>query len=333
MSFFDRLFTLVLTRDQRERHSRVKWEKTVTKSEDLFIPSSPCTAPMTPSLSSSSSSSSISSGSSSPSRSRPGTAHSTSPRFDSRPEFRRHTSIKRNPISYDCLVAVEKETKKPATTTVVQPRLYPLPPLGPMEGVGKYRRSIHVSEQFMDANRRDNLAALQPLPDEDDDVEIEQRTGRRKWRTDSTGNRDTTTPPRGSSASPKMETADLPDQPYYDSEPKKDSGIGSSPPAPKKQRQRSLPPRWKKQSKSASPPVIKELENDSEFEDEEVEKKPVVRVQSKKRLHAPVGKRAGRGGVKAKAVIGLPAQRKKVNAPVAAQVLGASMETLVSGEE
>lgn len=187
----------------------------------------------------------------------------------------------------------------------------------------------------MDALRRDNLAALQPLPDEDDESnEIEQRTGRRKWRTDSTGNRDTTTPPRGYSASPKMETADLPDEFQFESVSKKDSGVGSSPPPPKRERQRqhSLPPRWKK-SKSASPPVvIEELGNDSEYED--LPKKP-VRVQSKRRLHAPAGKRGGRGvvGAKGKATIGLPAQRKKVSAPVAAQVLGSSMETLVSGEE
>lgn len=201
-----------------------------------------------------------------------------------------------------------------------------------MEGVGKYRRSIHVSEQFMDALRRDNLAALQPLPNEDDDIEIEQRTGRKQWRTDSSGNRDTTTPPRGCSASPAMETADLPE---FDTTFKKDSGVGLSPPPPRRerQRQRSLPPRLKK-NKSVSPPVvIEELGNDSEFED--LPKKPVVRVQSKRRMHAPAGKRGGRGGVagaKGKATIGLPAQRKKVG-PAAAQVLGASMETLVSGEE
>lgn len=199
-----------------------------------------------------------------------------------------------------------------------------------MEGVGKYRRSIHVSEQFMDALRRDHLAALQPLPNEDDDIEIEQRTGRKQWRTDSSGNRDTTTPPRGCSASPAMETADLPE---FDTTFKKDSGVGSSPPPPRKerQRQRSLPPRLKK-NKSVSPPVvIEELGDDSEFED--LPKKPVVRVQSKRKMHAPVGKR-GRGvsGAKGKATIGLPAQRKKVG-PAAAQVLGASMETLVSGEE
>lgn len=202
-----------------------------------------------------------------------------------------------------------------------------------MEGVGKYRRSIHVSEQFMDALRRDNLAALQPLPDEDDDdIEIEQRTGRKQWRTDSSGNRDTTTPPRGCSASPAMETADLPE---FDTTFKKDSGVGSSPPPPRRerQRQRSLPPRLKK-NKSVSPPVvIEELGDDSEFED--LPKKPVVRVQSKRKMHAPTGKRGGRGGVsgaKGKTIIGLPAQRKKVG-PAAAQVLGASMETLVSGEE
>lgn len=199
-----------------------------------------------------------------------------------------------------------------------------------MEGVGKYRRSIHVSEQFMDALRRDNLAALQPLPDEDDD--IEQRTGRKQWRTDSSGNRDTTTPPRGYSTSPTMETADLPE---FDTTFKKDSGVGSSPPPPKRerQRQRSLPPPRQKKNKSVSPPVvIEELGNDSEYED--LPKKPVVRVQSKRRIHAPAGKR-GRGGVagaKGKVTIGLPAQRKKVG-PIAAQVLGASMETLVSGEE
>lgn len=256
MGFLDKIFSWMLTRDQRERHSRAIWEKSVSRAalEISLSSHAPQTAaplqpppppqpqyptptsvsttpfhscPTTPSLSSSTTT--TSSATSSPARSRPTTSHSTS---SPRPEFRRHTSISRQPISYDELM----ETSHPPSpttstasasvsastaagtkymTTITTQLLYPLPPLGPMEGVGKYRRSIHVSEKFMD---RDALAALRI----DEDLDSLSR-GRG-------GNRNTTTPPVSRAASPVVV-------------------------APR--RMRSLPPKWKRKvrpKRSAGPP-------------------------------------------------------------------------------
>lgn len=224
MGVLNNFFNVFLSRDQRERHTRSKWEKSVAQAaRDLGLdgqrqpyPSPPptpaCTTsstlrlvtscPMTPSLSSASSSSGPSSGANSgansgvnsPVMSRPGTSCSTSPRPDI---VRRHTSIARNPISYDCLISVQRPEKPRRSSSDSAPRthqlLYPLPPLEPMEGVGKYRRSVNVTEDFLHTQQRNMISALQPLPDHGDD-----RVSRFQRRE----NKDTTTPPRAYSSSP-----------------------------------------------------------------------------------------------------------------------------------
>ncbi len=213
MRLFDSIFSIFLTREQRERHSRTKWEKSVEKSaremgldskQPQYVapttPTQPTLAPintecpMTPSLSSASSSSSPPSGLNSPTPSRPSTSYSTSPR----PEFRRHTSIQRNPISYDALITAkpEKPRRSSSDSAPQTQLLYPCPPIGPMEGFGKYRRSVHVTEGFMQALERDTIAALQPFSDIDEDRV--SRFRRREYR-------DTTTPPRAYSTSPPQE--------------------------------------------------------------------------------------------------------------------------------
>ncbi|RPA96953.1 hypothetical protein L873DRAFT_1692385 [Choiromyces venosus 120613-1] len=322
MGLLDTLFNWILSREQRERHSRAVWEKSVCKSSFPEVTATPYNTPttprseaMTPSLSSSSTSSTSSTTSSSicsPVRSRPSTSYSTSPR----PEYRRHTSITRNPISYDELIDAKPSTPAPSTkptATTTPPLLYPLPPLGPMEGIGKYRRSIHVTEQFIDSLRRDNIAALQPLPSSTSSspanptsylTEDEPRQGRGLWR-DCSGNRTTTTPARAYSTSPTI----LP--------------VEESP-----KRQRSLPPRWKAAA---------------EIEVEEVVVEPVRKggrgVQSKRKGQSGRGKQQRVGGgkrqpagpyplPKAPRVTGLGLKRV---AP--GRNMSASMETLLSGEE
>ncbi|KAI5780514.1 hypothetical protein EDC01DRAFT_620589 [Geopyxis carbonaria] len=223
MKFLDSMFNAFLTRDQRERHSRNKWDKSVAQAaRDLgleaantprYVPTTPASScppsptlshlkldtsiptsyPMTPSLSSASSSS-ASSGINSPTRSRPGTAYSTSPR----PEFRRHTSIARQPISYDALISSKPEKQRRASSDAApatQQLLYPLPPLGPMEGIGKYRRSVDVTDDYLSALNRNTIAALQPFIANEDRISRFRRGE----------NKDTTTPPRAYSTSPPVE--------------------------------------------------------------------------------------------------------------------------------
>ncbi|KAF8542056.1 hypothetical protein BDD12DRAFT_423564 [Trichophaea hybrida] len=217
MKFFDSVFNAFLSREQRERVNQSRWDKSVAQAArelgldngaisktPVHPPTPPSTPqlpelntnvptsfPMTPSLSSSSTNSS-SSGLNSPTRSRPSTSYSTSPR----PEFRRHLSIQRKPISYDALITntkppnVRRASQDAAPTT--HQLLYPLPPLGPMEGIGKYRRSVDVTEtEYLDTLQRNTIAALQPFILQDDRV--------------SRFRRDTTTPPRAYSVSPPME--------------------------------------------------------------------------------------------------------------------------------
>ncbi|CAZ81603.1 unnamed protein product [Tuber melanosporum] len=321
MGLLDTLFNWVLTREQRERHSRAVWEKSVCRSSFPEVPATPYNTPttprseaMTPSLSSSSTSSTssaVSSGICSPVRSRPSTSYSTSPR----PEYRRHTSITRSPISYDALIDTKSPTPAPPTkptATAAPPLLYPLPPLGPMEGIGKYRRSIHVTEQFIDSLRRDNIAALQPLPSSTSSsptnpapylTEDEPRQGRRLWR-DCPGNRTTTTPPRAYSTSPTILPAE------------------ESP-----RRQRSLPPRWKAAAEIEVEEVVEPV------------RKGGRGVQSKRRVQGGRGKQQRVGGgkrqpagpyplPKAPRITGLGLKRV---AP--GRNMSASMETLLSGEE
>ncbi|KAL7276636.1 hypothetical protein RUND412_000372 [Rhizina undulata] len=241
----DSLFNLVLTRDQRERHSRAKWEKSVAKSAEEIVsrssvdgnrevsdattpivaaPAKYTSQPMSPCPSNTSieSGSSTSSSSTVTSPTRPNTSYSISPKVD---VPKRYTSITRNPISYDCLMdqkavsdAEHAAKEKRDKATAAQPLLYALPPLGPMEGFGKYRRSIHVTESFIDGLRKDNFDALKPLEVEEEEeggeqvearvasgnVEVfpETRGRKRSWRRGSGGNRDTTTPPRCYSESP-----------------------------------------------------------------------------------------------------------------------------------
>ena len=224
MKFFESVFNAFLTRDQRERVNQSNWDKSVAHAarelrlqhEKLAAlpptpPSTPqlsalASCPMTPSLSSSSShTAASSSGLNSPSRSRPSTSYSTSPR----PEFRRHLSIQREPISYDDLMSssAAKSCKPRRASQDAAPAcsqehhhhhhhhhhqmLYPLPPLGPMEGIGKYRRSVDVTDEYLDALQRNTIAALQPLVPHDDRVSRFRR-------------RDTTTPPRTCSTSPPL---------------------------------------------------------------------------------------------------------------------------------
>ncbi|KAI5855618.1 hypothetical protein BZA05DRAFT_333534 [Tricharina praecox] len=212
MKFLDSVFNAFLSREQRERVSQNKWDKSIAAAAaELCLESNskksiistpryapalitdiPTSQPMTPSLSSSSSTTTASS-TSSPTRSRPSTSYSTSPR----PEFRRHTSITRQPINYDNLMTATPAPKKASrrASNEAAPSshqlLYPLPPLGPMEGIGKYRRSVDVTDEYLSMLQRNTLAALQPLIAEDD------RVSRFK--------RDTTTPPRAYSVSPPME--------------------------------------------------------------------------------------------------------------------------------
>lgn len=217
MKFFESVFNAFLSRDQRERVNQSNWDKSVAQAarelrlqhEKLAAlpptpPSTPqlsalASCPMTPSLSSSSShTAASSSGLNSPSRSRPSTSYSTSPR----PEFRRHLSIQREPISYDDLMSSSaaksckpRRASQDAAPTHPQEHhqmLYPLPPLGPMEGIGKYRRSVDVTDEYLDALQRNTIAALQPLVPHDDRVSRFRR-------------RDTTTPPRTYSASPPLD--------------------------------------------------------------------------------------------------------------------------------
>ncbi|PWW77006.1 hypothetical protein C7212DRAFT_343739 [Tuber magnatum] len=344
MGLLDTIFSWVLTREQRERHSRAVWEKSVRKSSFPEVPATPYNTPttprseaMTPSLSSSSTSSSTSSTASSgicsPVRSRPSTSYSTSPR----PEYRRHTSITRSPISYDALI----ETKSPApapstksTATTAPLLLYPLPPLGPMEGIGKYRRSIHVTEQFIDSLRGDDIAALQPLPSSTSSsptnptsylTEYEPRQGRRLWR-DCPGNRTTTTPPRAYSTSPTILPAEE---------------------SPK--RQRSLPPRWKAAAAEIEVEEVVTVDPVRKSGRGVQSKRKVVTVdpvrksgrgvQSKRKVQGGRGKQQRVGGgkrqptgpyppLKAPRITGLGLKRV---AP--ARNMSASMETLLSGEE
>jgi hypothetical protein len=61
-----------------------------------------------------------------------------------------------------------------------------------MKGIGKYRRSVDVSDDYLDTLQRNTIAALQPFV-----VSDEQRVSRFR--------RDTTTPPRAYSTSPSQE--------------------------------------------------------------------------------------------------------------------------------
>ncbi|KAI5819809.1 hypothetical protein BZA77DRAFT_350301 [Pyronema omphalodes] len=191
MKFFDSVFNAFLSRDQRDRVSQSNWNKSVAAAaRDMAPPTPPSTPelpashPMTPSLSRSSTSST---------HSRPTTSYSTSPR----PEFRRHLSIQREPISYDSLITSTEPPKAARrssqdTAPSGHQLLYPLPPLGPMEGIGKYRRSVDITEaEYVNVLERNTIAALRPVVMEND------RVGRFR--------RDTTTPPRGYSVSPDME--------------------------------------------------------------------------------------------------------------------------------
>lgn len=202
MNFIDSVFNALLSREQRERVSRNSWDKSVAQSArvldlekvdmPLYIETvAPTSCAMAPTLSASSSRSS-SSGMSTPAR--PSTSYSTSPR----PEFRRHLSIARQPISYDALIA-SKPTKPRRASNDAAPQthqlLYPLPPLGPMQGIGKYRRSVDVTDDYLNNIQRNTIEALQPF------IQHDERLSRFRC-----GDlRDTTTPPRAYSTSPPLE--------------------------------------------------------------------------------------------------------------------------------
>jgi hypothetical protein len=325
MKFFDSVFNAFLSRDQRERVQSNKWDKSVAAASlalalenstpksstprytpalselDTSIPSSHA---MTPSLSSSSSTTS-SSGRVSPTT-RPSTSYSTSPR----PEFRRHTSIAREPISYDALMTMPpSEKKKPRRASsdscpATQQLLYPLPPLGPMEGIGKDRRSVDVTDEYLCSLQRNTLAALQPLVGETD------RISRFK--------RDTTTPPRAHSVSPPMERQQA--------------------------MQRELE-EWA--DATAAGPIIEEFEDvPGESEIAPKNNSRPVRVASKKRSHTASRERS-RGGNKrvqrqgpqavggiSRAAKGKQQQGYKPRGPPKKEMqMSASMETLLSGEE
>ncbi|TGZ76863.1 hypothetical protein EX30DRAFT_225886 [Ascodesmis nigricans] len=212
MRFFDSVFNAFLTREQRERVSQKQWSDQVAEaarqieleSEKIprYLPPTPASSlpsspkmgplsvttsgltsfPMTPSLSSASSSSE----SGSPTRSRPPTAgYSTSPR----PTVKRHASIAREPISYDCLITMAEKPRRSTSDAGTQ-LLYPLPPLVPMEGIGKHRRAIDASSEYLSNLERNTIEALRPFIDEDT-----SRISRFR--------RDTTTPPRAYSTSPQ----------------------------------------------------------------------------------------------------------------------------------
>ena len=200
MQFFDSVFTALLSREQRERVSRNSWDKSVAQAaavldqEKVVLQTPRNTTPvaaisvdrpiscaMAPSLSASSSRSS---------------SYSNSP---PRPEFRRHLSIARAPISYDALMAskpsgtIARRASNEAAPYTHQ-LLYSLPPLGPMQGIGKYRRSVDVTEDFLENIQRNTIEALQPLIQCDDRVSRFRRGDLR----------DTTTPPRAYSTSPPI---------------------------------------------------------------------------------------------------------------------------------
>jgi len=324
MKFFDSVFNAFLSRDQRERVSQNKWDKSIAaaaaelglKSNKKTIASAPrytaalvtdipTSQLMTPSLSSSSTTSSSSI--SSPTLSRPSTSYSTSPR----PGFRRHTSITRQPINYDDLMTATlapKKTRRASNEAAPSSHqlLYPLPPLGPMEGIGKYRRSVDVTDEYLSMLRRNTLAALQPLIAEDD------RSSRFK--------RDTTTPPRAYSASPPIER--------------------------QLAMQRDLE-KWAGEIETGiAHPIIEEFEDlPSESEVAVKNNSRPVRVATKRRAHIGSRERS-RGGAKRAAgqrqgpqaqggiSRGVKGKQGGYKSRVKKEMeMSASMETLVSGEE
>lgn len=328
MKFLDSVFNAFLSREQRERVSQNKWDKSIAAAAaELCLESNskksiistpryapalitdiPTSQPMTPSLSSSSSTTTASS-TSSPTRSRPSTSYSTSPR----PEFRRHTSITRQPINYDNLMTATPAPKKASrrASNEAAPSshqlLYPLPPLGPMEGIGKYRRSVDVTDEYLSMLQRNTLAALQPLIAEDD------RVSRFK--------RDTTTPPRAYSVSPPMER--------------------------QLAMQRDLE-KWAGELEEAgiAHPILEEFEDlPSESEIAVKNNSRPVRVASKRRAHAGSRERSKGGAKRASGQRQGPQAQGGISRGVKGKQGGyksrakkememsASMETLVSGEE
>lgn len=324
MKFFDSVFNAFLSREQRERVSQNKWDKAIAAAAaELGLQSNarktvaatprytpalvtdiPASQPMTPCLSSSSTAT-ASTSASSPTRSRPCTSYSTSPR----PEFRRHTSITRQPINYDNLMATPapKKTRRASNDAVPSTHqlLYPLPPLGPMEGIGKYRRSVDVTDEYLSMLQRNTLAALQPL------IAADDRVSRFK--------RDTTTPPRAYSVSPPMER--------------------------QLAMQRDLEKWAGDLEASVVQPIIEEFEDlPSESEVAVKNNSRPVRVATRRRAHAGSRERSRGGAKRASGQKGPQAQggisrgvkgkqggyKSRVKKEME---MSASMETLVSGEE
>ena len=136
MWFFDWILDAFLFRKRRERIWQAKWEESIAAAT-ARIKLEGNTAPSIDS------------------------PISTTPRFTSYPVKICRTPIPRQYINYDYLLTLEAEKKHKPTK---EPELlYPLPPLGPMEGIGKNRRSVDVTDDYLSMLQRNTLDAQQPL--------------------------------------------------------------------------------------------------------------------------------------------------------------------------
>jgi len=136
MWLFDWILEAILCRKHRERIWQAKWEQSIAAAAariELEGNTAPCSDfPI-----------------------------STTPRSTPYPVKICRTPITREYINYDGLLTLEAEKKHKPTK---EPELlYPLPPLGPMEGIGKNRRSVDVTDDYLSMLQRNTLDAQQPL--------------------------------------------------------------------------------------------------------------------------------------------------------------------------
>jgi hypothetical protein len=133
MELFDWVFNAILSREHRERTWQVKWDKSIAAAAAKL-------------------------------RLESNTAPSISSPLPTSYSKNLHYSPTRELINYDGLMTLPaKKTHKPSNEAAQSSPLYPLPPLGPMEGIGKDRRSVNVTDEYLSMLRCNTLAALQPL--------------------------------------------------------------------------------------------------------------------------------------------------------------------------
>jgi len=140
MGLFDWIFNAILSREHRERIWQANWEKSVAAAAAARLRQE-AAAKLEPE------------DNTAPSINLPLSAwYSGNPR---------RTPNTRQYINYDSLMSLTaKKPQKPRKEVVL---LYPLPPLGPMEGIGKNRRAVDATDDYLSMLQRNTLDAQQPL--------------------------------------------------------------------------------------------------------------------------------------------------------------------------